>query len=172
MEVLGTLVLGRETGAPNAGKVTFTAVPFGHDRALPVLVCVDVQHVSSAWLTLDDEAIATPCDFKESVQHLERHGELEPGPARLAGTIAGKPGTTLVARVIADPGSYRNGNADAGGSSTSTPSSTSDSSSVGASGPPGRLGGGGCGTAGAAGPLGAVAWLVVLRLRRRRARGG
>ena len=182
VEVLGTLVLGRGTGAPNAGKVTFTAVPFGHDRFLPVLVCVDVQHVTSGWLTLDDEAIATPCDFKESLQHLERRGELEPGPGRLAGTIAGKPGATLVARVLADPGRYRQGDSDDGGhggdgdvvtsTTTSSPDSGPTRSSTSAGAAAGGPGKAGCGTAGAAGPLGAVAWLLALRLRRRRARGG
>jgi len=100
--VLATLELGRGTGRPLAGRVRFSVDVTGADP-LPVLVCIDADRVSAAWITLDGEAVATPCDFNPQVVHLEIRSELDDGRGCLAGILAGKPGATLTARVLADP---------------------------------------------------------------------
>jgi MYXO-CTERM domain-containing protein len=102
-EPIATLHLGRATGAPLADEVPFRFdVPAGA-AALPVLVCIDAQRVSSAWVTLDDEAIARPSDFAPSVVHLEVRGEVQGGAGKISGVIAGKPGAALDVRVLAEP---------------------------------------------------------------------
>ncbi len=141
--VLATLDLPRENGRPQAGSTTFHPA-----SAAPVLVCVDATRVSSAWLTLDDAAIATPSDFNPGVVHLEVHGSVGADSARISGVIAGKPGAHLHVRVLAaDPA--------AAGASPQL---------AGAAGS-----GGGCGSAGASGPV-SLSMLAVLLFRRRKAR--
>jgi hypothetical protein len=158
--VIGTLVLGRDHDARDAGDIAFDAKPFGNDRDLPVLVCVDTDHASSGWLTLDDEAIATPSDFKQSVQRLELRGVVEHGSGRLAGVIAGKPGATIVVRVVADPGRARDASSGSSGASADAPHAAASAIS--------RLQGtGGCGGPAGAASLAALALLLAVRHRRR-----
>jgi hypothetical protein len=66
-------------------------------------VCIDAEHVSSARVTLDGRTIAGPWDFDPHVVHLERQDDVVGGTGRLSGTIAGKPGSSLDVRVLADP---------------------------------------------------------------------
>ncbi|HET8542617.1 MAG TPA: hypothetical protein VFL83_22270 [Anaeromyxobacter sp.] len=100
---LATLHLGRSTGKPLAGETEFEVdLPQGA-ASLPVLVCIDAARVSAAWVTLDDEAIARPSDFRPSVVHLEVRGEVQGRAGRISGVIAGKPGAALDVRVLADP---------------------------------------------------------------------
>jgi hypothetical protein len=100
---LATLELGRTEGAPLAGEVAFRGeLPEGAKR-LPVLVCIDADRVSAAWVALDDEAIARPCDFNPAVIHLEVLGHADGGAGRISGVIAGKPGAGITVRVFADP---------------------------------------------------------------------
>lgn len=97
--VLSELRVARDTAAPQRAYVDFTAT-----KAVPVLVCVDVDRVSSAWVGLDDVAIVRPSDLDANVTHLEVHGKVDGGPGRLAAVVAGKPGASLHVRVLADPG--------------------------------------------------------------------
>ncbi|HEX9049277.1 MAG TPA: hypothetical protein VF841_01970 [Anaeromyxobacter sp.] len=150
---LATLHLGRTTGAPLADEVPFRAdLPAGA-TALPVLVCVDASRVSSAWVTLDDEAIAGPSDFAPAVVHLEIRGEVLGGAGRISGVIAGKPGATLDVRVLADPARIAPAPAAGKGAAATVAGAASQ----------------GC----ASGPGGAAALLgVALLLARRRPRRG
>jgi hypothetical protein len=100
---LATLRLAREVDRPEADQVDFQVdLPDGTD-ALPVVVCIEAEHVSAAWVMLDDVAVASPSDFEPSVVSLARPGTLGPGMARISGVIAGKPGSWLRARVVVDP---------------------------------------------------------------------
>jgi uncharacterized protein (TIGR03382 family) len=152
--VLGRLELGRDVGKPLAGDLTFGGAPYPGDTYLPVLVCVDVEKTSSGWLTVDDAAVATPSHFHPSVKRLQYAGIVDRRTGKLAGTIAGAPGATLRARVIADPGRYP----------TQASGGAGAASVAGAK--VGVLGGAGCGTAGL-GPFAGLALLALLRLRRR-----
>lgn len=151
--VLGVLELGRATGKPLASVESFEAIPFGDDTVLPVLICIDAERVTSGWVTVDDEAVANPSDFKRDLVHFEARAIAELGSARIAGTIAGQPGAWLVARVLADPGRP-----------LPAPSATATSTSLRVA---SLSGVGGCGTAGLGGPLAGLALLLALRLRRR-----
>jgi hypothetical protein len=100
---LATLTLPREGDRPEAGEVRFGVnLPDGAE-ALPVVVCIDADHVAAAWVTLDDVAVASPSDFEPSVVSLARPATMRPGQARISGVIAGKPGAWLEARVVVDP---------------------------------------------------------------------
>ncbi len=155
---LATLRLGRTEGAPLADEVAFRAdLPAGAS-ALPVLVCVHAARVSSAWVTLDDEAVARPSDFNPAVVDLAVPGEVQGGAGRISGVIAGKPGAALVVRVLADPARLAQGSAAGKG----RPDADGAASAAGTA-------SGGCasGRAGVAALLG-----VVLLLARRRPRRG
>jgi hypothetical protein len=151
---LATLHLGRGRGAPLADEVAFRGELPAGARRLPVLVCLDAERVSSAWVTLDDEAIARPSDFHPGVIRLEALGELEGGAGRISGVIAGKPGAALDVRVLADPARLAQDPAAKG----DVPAAATRS-----------LGAGGCasGRAGA----GALVALALLLARRRPRRG-
>ncbi len=148
--VLATLVLGRDTGRPLAGSVAFDAAPFPGDSVLPVLVCIDADRVSAAWVAFDDQAVAMPGDFDPHVTSLQIAAVAEGGAARISGVVAGKPGTSLVARVLADPGRIEGGRT---------------LRRVPAAALPLR---GGCGMGGGAGSLAVLAVLAALRRQRRR----
>jgi hypothetical protein len=154
---LAVLRLGRETGKPQAGEVSFAARPPAGATVLPVLVCIDADRVSAAWVTLDDEAVARPSDFRPSVVHLEALGVVEGGAGRISGVIAGKPGSGLEARVLADPARL-----------PATPAAKGGASAAVAAQQPG-LGGGGCASGGVAGagPLAARSLLLARRRIRR-----
>jgi uncharacterized protein (TIGR03382 family) len=154
--VLATLVLGRDRGGPDAGCDTFQATPWGDDPDLPVLVCVETEHASAGWLTLDDQAIATPADFRPSVQRLELRGVVKGGTGKIAGVIASKPGAVIRVRVVADPGRGHSASVGATPSSTPSPAGVARAASVG-----------GCSTGGGAG-LAALALLLAAVQRRRR----
>jgi hypothetical protein len=159
--VVARLELGRATGKPQAGDVSFGAAPFPGDAFLPVLICIDSDHTSAGWVTFDDAALANPSNFNPGVQRLEFHEVVEARTGKLAATIGSKPGATLVARVIADPGRYAAAVAEKASALTASPASPS--AAVPSA---GGNSGGGCGTGGA-GPLAGLAMLVALRLRRR-----
>lgn len=148
--VLATLVLGRDTGRPLAGSVDLAATPFPGDPVLPVLVCIDADRVSAAWVAFDDQAIAMPGDFDPHVTRLQIAAVAEGGEARISGVVAGRPGTSLVARVLADPGRIQ------GGLTLRRVPAAALSL------------GGGCGTGGGAGSLAVLAVLAALRRLRRR----
>ncbi len=150
--VLATLALGRDTGRPLAGSVAFDAAPFRGDRVLPVLVCVDADRVSSAWVALDDQAIAMPGDFDPHLTRLAIPAVAEDGAARISGVVAGKPGTSLVARVLADPGRSE----ATGGELRPVPARARS------------VGNGNCGNPGGALSAAALALLVAMRIQRRR----
>jgi hypothetical protein len=115
---IAALHLGRTKGAPRADTVRFRVeLPAGAKR-LPVLVCIDAERVSAAWVTLDDEAIAGPCDFRPGVVHLEALGEVEGSRGRISGVLAGKPGAALDVRVFADPARLAQDTAAKGAGST------------------------------------------------------
>jgi hypothetical protein len=101
--LLGTLELARRPGRPLAGGVELDAHPFPGDATLPVLVCIEGAGVSSAWVSLDSLAVATPSDFHRKPVRLEISTVLE-GRTRLGGVMAGRPGASLSVRVLADPG--------------------------------------------------------------------
>jgi hypothetical protein len=65
-------------------------------------VCIDPDRVSSAWVLLDHEAVATPRDFDPHVTHLERRGEVEEGKNRLGVVIAGTRGASIHVRILLD----------------------------------------------------------------------
>jgi hypothetical protein len=154
---LATLRLGRTAGAPLADEVAFQAdLPAGAS-ALPVLVCIHAARVSSAWVTLDDEAVARPSDFNPSVVDLAVPGELQGGAGRISGVIAGRPGAELVVRVLADPARLAQGSAGGKGRS----------GAEGAASVAGTASGGcASGRAGVAALLGAVLLLARRRPRR------
>ncbi|HEX9307299.1 MAG TPA: hypothetical protein VF894_07410 [Anaeromyxobacter sp.] len=162
--VLGTIELGRDPGKPLAATVSFDATPFPGDADLPVLVCIDSVRVTAGWVTLDDAAIANPGDFNPAMTHLEVRAVAEAGSARIAGTIAGKPGTWLVARILADPG--RTTPPATTPFSAGTRIATTAVATLSAGSLHGG-GAGGCGTGGGAGPLAGLALLLALRSRRR-----
>jgi hypothetical protein len=164
--VLATLVLAREEGKPLAASVSFEATPFPGDTVLPVLICIEAQHVSSAWVTLDDEAVATPSSFDPYVTRLAVPAVADAGPGKISGVIKGKPGAMLVARVLADPGrdvsSGRCGDGtkvehtDPGGGPPTAAAASREAPTSG-----------GCGTGGLGGSLAFLGIAAVL-LRRRR----
>jgi hypothetical protein len=158
--VLATLHLAREEGKPLASEVAFEAPPPAGASYLPVLLCLDADRVSSAWVTLDDEAIARPSDFNPGVVHLESFGRVEGGAGRISGIIAGKPGATLDVRVLADPARLP-ATAPAKGVAAAEPISAAR---------PAVHGGGGCGSAGGAGGLAALGLLLGRRRLRRDSR--
>ena len=88
----------RENAGPDARNIEFTS-----KVEIPVLVCVDAQEVSSAWVLLDDEAVARPNDFNMNVVHVERRRSVPAGPNRLGALVAGKPGARLAVRLLPDP---------------------------------------------------------------------
>ncbi len=168
--VLATLELGRSTGKPLAGAVRFDVPGGSRGSVLPVAVCVDAERVSAAWITLEDQAIATPCDFRPDVVHLAVPSEVRGAHGVVAGVVAGKPGAWLTARVLAAPPPGTSG----GG--TTAPTATEPSPEKPPSDPPAQdgPGGGGCGTEGGLASL-VPALLLVLDRRRRanaRARSG
>jgi hypothetical protein len=156
-EPIATLHLARTRGAPLAGEAPFRfELPAGA-AALPVLVCIDAERVSSAWVTLDDEAVARPSDFRPSVVHLEVRDEVQGGVGKISGVIAGKPGAALDVRVLADPARL----AQTSSVATGEPAAAGPAGAAAAS--------GGC----ASGRAGAGALLgVALLLARRRPRRG
>jgi len=158
--VLATLHLAREEGKPLASEVPFEAPPPAGASYLPVLLCLDADRVSSAWVTLDDEAIARPSDFNPGVVHLESFGRVEGGAGRISGIIAGKPGATLDVRVLADPARLP-ATAPAKGVAAAEPISAARGA---------VHGGGGCGSAGGAGGLAALGLLLGRRRLRRDSR--
>ena len=147
--VLATLVLGRDAGRPLAGSVPLAASPFPGDAVLPVLVCIDADRVSAAWVAFDDQAVAMPGDFDPHVSRLQIAAVAEGGVARISGVVAGRPGTSLVARVLADPGRSQGGE-----TLRQVPAAA--------------LLRGGCGMGGGAGSLAVLAVLAALRRQRRR----
>ncbi len=156
---LATLELARVEGQPEAERVEFAVQVAGADP-LPVVVCIEAEHVSAGWVMLDDVAIATPSDFQPSVVSLARPANLEPGTARISGVIAGKPGSWLRARVVVDP------------SPAAPPAVVEDpvpGAPVAASLSRAKLEGGGCGTGADAGLLSLLALLSLAARGRRRA---
>ncbi|HEY6099201.1 MAG TPA: hypothetical protein VIW03_07210 [Anaeromyxobacter sp.] len=100
---LATLELVRAHGKPSSRSVPFdVAPPPGRDE-LPVLVCIHAEHVSSASVILDDDAVARPDDFDAHDVDLSIPAEVEAGRRRLSAVLAGKPGAVLTVRVLADP---------------------------------------------------------------------
>lgn len=150
--VLATLALGRDTGTPLAESIAFDAPPFPGDPALPVLVCIDSDHVTAGWVALDDAAIAMPGDFDPHLTRLAIPAVAENGGARISGVIAGKPGRSLVARVLADPGRIE----ATGGELRPVPARARS------------VGNGNCGNPGGALSAAALALLVAMRIQRRR----
>lgn len=154
--LLATLELGRDTKKPQAAEVAFAVEPPEGAALMPVLVCIDSERVSAAWVTLDDEAIASPSDFDPGVVRLEvreevgRHGHV-------AGVIAGKPGSSLTVRVISDP-------------ARAVARPTAAASAVGPAGSAAPSSASGC-SAGGAGGLGSLAVLALALARRRNRRG-
>jgi hypothetical protein len=181
---LARLELRRHEGKPRFALRRFDATPSPGDAYLPVLVCVDVDHTTSGWLVLDDALLAGPSAFGNQVHHLEFRAAAHPPAGRIAGLIGGKPGARLVARVIADPGSYPAkpvpcpvnaclrppGGTSGAGAVPVAPTPAAPAPAPAAE--PDRIGGGGgfgCGTSGGAGTLGGLALVALLGLRRRRA---
>ncbi len=153
-EVLATLSLGRDGQRPEAGEVAFTADPVPGTDSLPVLLCIDASRVSAAWIALDDEAVATPCDFRPDVVHLEVRSAVDDGHGRVSGVLAGAPGALLDVRVIADPAR-----------AASHGCTQQDGSALRAD-PAPAAAGSGCGTGGEGG-LACIAALALAFLRRR-----
>lgn len=102
--VLATLELTREEGKPRSKSARFDAPPPAGREDTPVLVCIHGDHVSSGWVRLDGEAIATPSDFDAPTVDLTVPAEVEDGRGRISAVVAGKPGAKLTVRVLADPG--------------------------------------------------------------------
>ncbi|HET6922625.1 MAG TPA: hypothetical protein VFI16_05705 [Anaeromyxobacteraceae bacterium] len=110
---LAELRVLREGGGPDAVNLAFTA-----EAEVPALACIDARDVSSAWVLLDDEAVARPNDFSQQVVHLERRRSVVAGPNRLGAIIAGKPGSSLAVKLLPDPGG---GPAPVAGAALKTP---------------------------------------------------
>jgi MYXO-CTERM domain-containing protein len=72
------------------------------DEARPVLVCIDVDHVSAAWVAVGDTLVATPDDFRPAVEHLEDRLDLPAGTTEAGAIVLGKPGSWLRLRILAD----------------------------------------------------------------------
>jgi hypothetical protein len=151
---LAELRVLRERGGPDATNLEFTA-----EAEVPVLACIDACDVSSAWVLLDDEAVARPNDFNMQVVHVERRRSVAAGPNRLGALIAGKPGAWLAVKLIPDPAG---GPAPVAGAALKTP--TPGAASLQAQ--PGPAQGCSGGAAGLASALPLGAWM----LRRRRPR--
>ncbi len=147
---LAELRLVRRRSGPRAARVEFDV-----EVGTPALACIDTSDVSSAWVLLDDEAVARPDDFNQHVVHLEPRRTVLGGANRLSAVVAGKPGARLRVRLLADPAG---GPAPVAGAGLRVPS-------LGAPGAE-AASGQGCsgGTAGLAAALPLWAWL----LRRRR----
>lgn len=96
---LAALQVLRDQAGPDASNVEFAVA-----ETVPVLVCIDASEVSSAWLLLDDEAVARPNDFNQNVVHVERRRTVPAGLNRLGALVAGRPGAVLAVRVLPDPG--------------------------------------------------------------------
>ncbi len=107
--VLADLRATRTGKDPDAASTEFRA-----PRESRVLVCIDPDRVSSAWVLLDREAVATPRDFDPHVTHLERRGEVEEGKNRLGVVIAGTPGASIHVRILLDPGRECDDDAEGG----------------------------------------------------------
>ncbi|HEY6104908.1 MAG TPA: hypothetical protein VIV59_02930, partial [Anaeromyxobacteraceae bacterium] len=144
----------RERSGPDAINLEFTA-----EAEVPVLACMDASDVSSAWVLLDDEAVARPNEFNQHVVHLERRRSVAAGPNRLGAIIAGKPGAWLSVKLLPDPAG---GPAPVAGAALKTP--TPGAASLQAQ--PGPAQGCSGGAAGLAAALPLGAWM----LRRRRPR--
>jgi hypothetical protein len=100
--VLATLEVRRGRRAPAVEAERFDVPGAAGAGEAPVLVCLDAERVSSAWVTLDGRTIATPCDFEPHVVHLEARATVG-REACLAAVVAGAPGSKLTVRVLADP---------------------------------------------------------------------
>jgi len=151
--VLATLDLARGTGKPQAGEAAIDVAPPLAPGDMPVLVCIHAERVSAAWVTLDDEAIATPSDFNPHVVDVEVPGDIAKGKGRVSGVIAGKPGAHLTVRVLADPAAVKAPAAAPGVRASRGDLRRPD----------------GCGSAGAS-AAGSLAALALLLARRRQAR--
>jgi hypothetical protein len=99
--VLATVEVVRGRGEPTVGRERFEVPLPGDGAELPVLVCLDADRVSSAWVTLDGRSIATPDDFEPHVVHLEERATVG-REACVAAVVAGRPGAKLTVRVLAD----------------------------------------------------------------------
>jgi hypothetical protein len=177
--VLARLELIRATGKPAEKSVAFDVDPPAGEDSLHVLVCIHAAHVSSAWVILDDDAVARPDDFEPRVVDLSRPSEVEKGRASLSARLEGKPGSLLTVRVLADPGGADvcrdDGDDDDGGGDghhgrdqghrRCGGGGTGPDPTAGApAAPPAPDRSGGCGNAGA---LASLASLAVLLVRRR-----
>lgn len=160
--VLATLELGRSTGKPLAGAVRFDVPGGRRGSVLPVVVCIEAERVSAAWITLEDQAIATPCDFRPSVVHLEVLSEVRGSHGVVAGIVAGKPGAWLTARVLAAPP------AGTSGGGTTAPTAADPSPEKPPADPPAQDGPGGRGGCGTDGGLASLLPVLLLVLERRR----
>ncbi len=151
--VLAKLNLVRNGQKPAAFTETFQ-VPATASGIMPLLVCMEADGVSAGWVTVDDRAIARPSDFDPSVTRREIPCAVTGSTAEISGVIAGKPGATLTAYVLADPARA--------GASTSAGAVQGRLPAVAAR--------AGCGSGGAVSP-GSLAGLLALALlaRRRRA---
>ena len=145
--VLAPLDLTRTKGKPDEASTRFDVAPPAGAATLPVLVCIHAEHVSSAWVLLDDHAVARPDDFDPHVVDLSRPAVVAKGRRSLSARLEGKPGSRLAVRVLADPGRMD-------GSGASGPDVPPAAPGAGT---------GGCGNAGAAGSLAALALLLVHR---------
>ncbi|HET9553279.1 MAG TPA: hypothetical protein VFP50_09955 [Anaeromyxobacteraceae bacterium] len=95
--VLADLTVHRTEGRSLTGSARF-----GVSKETATLVCIDAAHVSSAWVALDCDELATPGDFDPHVRHLEARRTLAAGDHVAGALVLGKPGASLRVRVLAD----------------------------------------------------------------------
>jgi hypothetical protein len=143
----------RPVGRPAVGGAEFDVA-----AATPVLVCIDATSVTSGWVAVQGQVIASPADFQGGAVTLEGRGSLAAGKARAGAVVAGAPGARLRVRLLADPGGNGDGSTDG-----STCSARGDCPA-----PRGH----GCGSSGGAGPIALLLSLGLLGFgpARRRAR--
>jgi beta propeller repeat protein len=82
------------------GKPTVGSADFNSDTDREVLVCIDANGVTSAWVTVDNAAVASPKDFKTDVTNLERRSAIRAGQNNVSAILAGKPGSLLRVRIL------------------------------------------------------------------------
>ena len=82
------------------GKPTVGSADFNSATHRDVLVCIDANNVTSAWVTVDNAAVASPKDFKADLTSLERRSAIKAGNNNASATVAGKSGSMLRVRIL------------------------------------------------------------------------
>jgi hypothetical protein len=97
LPVLAQLRIETDRSGPNADDTGFDS-----PQSESAVICIDSEHVASAWVAFNRLAVATPNDFDPNVTRAQARCEVRTGWNSLGGIVAGKPGSWLQIRVVAD----------------------------------------------------------------------